>query len=100
MNGLLNILKFHIYLVFSLYFYLEHKNIEAEKLHVFPPQLLTFNLYFKGNAENSIAFLIGKCPIGTGSFWYISDWGRFFFGKRTVPNQKNPLGEKFSEGKK
>ena len=22
-------------------------------------------------------FRIGKCPIGTGSFWDISDWGRF-----------------------
>ena len=36
-------------------------------------------------------FRIGKCPIGTGSFWDISDWGRFLFRKRTVPNTKRRI---------
>ena len=41
--GLLTMSKLHIFQLFLCFFTLQHKNIEAENVHRFPPQLLTFN---------------------------------------------------------
>ena len=41
--GLLIMFKLHIFQLFLCLFTLKHKNIEAENLHGFPPQLLTFS---------------------------------------------------------
>ena len=41
--GLLTMFKLHIFQLFLCLFTLKHKNIEAENLHGFPPQLLTFS---------------------------------------------------------
>ena len=43
--GLLIMFKLHIFQLFLCFFTLKHKNIEAENLHGFPPQLLTFNQF-------------------------------------------------------
>ena len=41
--GLLIMFKLHIFQLFLCFSTLRHKNIEAENIHRFPPQLLTFS---------------------------------------------------------